>query len=90
VPSSIASTIVIGVGDPNKASLVSGHSSRQDSWSLKQVAARLGGIYHEGNRLHLPSRILDQLAMVTPRVSDVIGLRDAGLIAIGVGAGASG
>jgi Ca-activated chloride channel family protein len=90
VPASIANTIVIGVGDPNKASLISGHSSRQDTWSLKQVAARLGGLYHEGNRLHLPTSVLDSLAMVTPRVSDVIGLRDAGLIAIGVGGGLTG
>lgn len=90
VPSSIANAIVIGVGDPNKASLIAGHSSRQDGWSLKQVAARLGGIYHEGNRLHLPTKVLESLAMVTPRVSDVIGLREAGLIAIGTGAGCIG
>jgi Ca-activated chloride channel family protein len=90
VPASIANTIVIGVGDPNKATLIAGHSSRQDGWSLKQMAARLGGIYHEGNRMHLPSGILDSLAMVSPRVSDVIGLREAGLIAIGIGAGCIG
>lgn len=87
VPGSIANSIVIGVGDPAKASLVSGHSSRQDTWALKQLAARLGGFYHEGNRLHLPSALLDRLSMISPRVSNLIGLREAGLIALGVGCG---
>lgn len=85
LPASIADTIVIGVGDPGRASLVGGHASRQDTWSLKQVAARLGGIYHEGNRLHLPSSVLDRLSMITPTVGSVIGLREAALIALGLG-----
>lgn len=86
LPGSIASAIVIGVGDPNKATLVSGHSSRQDTWALKQLAAKLQGTYHEGNRLHLPSAVLDRLSMVTPRIGNVVGLREAGLIALGLGA----
>jgi len=90
VPGSIASTIVIGVGDPGKASLVSGHSSRQDTWALKQLAARLNGVYHEGNRLHLPSSILDRLSMITPNAGGLIGLREAGILALGVGAGVLG
>ncbi len=54
LPPAIADTIVIGVGDPNKASIVSGHSSKQEAMSLKTLAARLGGTYHEGNRLPPP------------------------------------
>jgi hypothetical protein len=53
--------------------------------SLKTLAARLGGIYHEGNRLHLPSEVLKKLAMITPNAGAELGIRDAALIALGVG-----
>lgn len=85
LPSSIADTIVIGVGDPAKATPVSGHSSRQDAWTLKQLAGRLNGYYHEGNRFHLPTKVLDKLTMLSPRGSDKVSLRDAGLAALGAG-----
>lgn len=85
LPPAIADTIVIGVGDPNKPTVVSGHGSKQESWSLKQLAARLGGIYHEGNRFHLPSEVLKNLSMITPRAGDSIGLREAGLLALAIG-----
>jgi Ca-activated chloride channel family protein len=85
-PPSIADTIVIGVGDPTRASLVSGHSSRQDAWTLKQVAAKFGGVYHDGNRLHLPSSVLDSLTMLSPRSGVPLGLREAALTAVGTGA----
>jgi Ca-activated chloride channel family protein len=89
LPPAIADTIVIGVGDPNKASIVSGHSSKQEALSLKTLAARLGGTYHEGNRLHLPSEVLKKLAMITPNAGGELGLRDAALIALGAGASMS-
>jgi len=85
-PLSIADTIVIGVGDPTKPTLISGHSSRQDPWLLKTLAARLGGYFHEGNTRHLPTEIVERLSMISPRVSDVVGLREAGLMAMGTGA----
>lgn len=87
MPASIADTIVIGVGDPNNPTIVAGHPSRQDQWTLKQIAAKLGGYYHEGNRLHLPSSVLAKLTMMTPRTGSSLGLREAALIAIGTGAG---
>ncbi len=86
VPASIADTIVLGVGDPAKATLMNGHSSRQDVWTLKQLAARLNASYHEGNRLHLPSSVLDRLTMMSPRVANLLSLREAGLLALAVGA----
>ncbi len=86
LPASIADTIVIGVGDPARASLVSGHSSRQDAWTLKQVAAKFGGIYHDGNRMHLPSSVLDALTMLSPRDGMDLGLREVALIATALGA----
>lgn len=85
IPASIADTIVVGVGNPTKPSIVSGHSSRQDTMSLKQLAARLRGYYHEGNQLHLPSDVLDGLTMIRPRMTDKMGLRDLALAATGAG-----
>jgi len=84
-PASIADTIVIGVGDPNRATTVSGHASRQDAWTLKSLAGKLDGYYHDGNSKHLPREILEKLTMIAPRVSDALGLREAALIALGVG-----
>jgi Ca-activated chloride channel homolog len=86
LPVSIADAIVIGVGDPNRPTILSGHSSRQDAWSLKQIAAKINGIYHEGNRLHLPTAVLDRLTMMSPRAGSLLSLREAAMIAMGVGA----
>jgi hypothetical protein len=87
LPISIADTIVLGVGDPNKSSLIAGHASRQDAAGLREVAGRLGGHYHQGNEKHLPSAILDSLSMIAPRLSDGIGEREAALVALGSGVG---
>jgi Ca-activated chloride channel family protein len=84
-PPAIADTIVIGVGDPYKATLVSGHSSKQETWSLKQLAARLNGTYHEGNRLQLPTELLRKLSMISPSAGEAMGMREVGLLAIGIG-----
>jgi Ca-activated chloride channel family protein len=86
VPDSIADTIVIGVGDPYRSTMVNGHSSRQDTDALKQLAARLGGVYHNGNEKHLPTAILDKLSVTSPRKNASLGAREAALIAAGSGA----
>lgn len=85
VPDSIADSIVIGVGDPYRSTIVNGHASRQDADSLKQLAARLGGVYHNGNEKHLPSSVLDALSVTSPRESKSVGVREAALVATGVG-----
>ena len=84
-PASIADAIVIGVGDPNRATAIAGHASRQDAWTLKSLAAKLDGIYHDGNTRHLPREVIERLTMVAPRVSDAIGLREAALVSLAVG-----
>ncbi len=86
VPDSIADAIVIGVGDPYRSTVINGHASRQDGDSLKQLAARLGGLYHNGNEKHLPSHVLDKLSLTSPRASMGVGLREAALVAGGTGA----
>jgi len=85
LPDSIADAIVIGVGNSARGMSIAGRSSRQDANSLKQLAARLGGTYHDGNSRHLPSRVLDGLTMVQPRGDGLIGLRDLALLCTGVG-----
>jgi Ca-activated chloride channel homolog len=76
LPASIADVLVVGVGDPQQTMSVGGHASRQDTVSLKQLAARLGGVYHQGNTRHPPSRLLEDLTMIEPRLSDGDGLRE--------------
>jgi Ca-activated chloride channel family protein len=87
LPDSIADAIVIGVGSSTRGMSIAGRSSRQDANSLKQLAARLGGTYHDGNTRHLPSRVLDGLTMVRPRGDGLIGLRDLALLCTAVGCG---
>ena len=86
LPASIADVIVIGVGDPYRSLAIAGHSSRQDTTSLKQLAARLGGHYHQGNEKHLPSSILEELTMIEPRLSDQTSLRELALLLTGLSA----
>lgn len=86
VPSSIANTIIIGVGDNNRSTTLWGRPSRQDSASLRQLATRLGGLYHDGNIKHLPSTVLEQLSMIQPRVGADVALRDLALACVGIGA----
>ncbi|MAT15382.1 MAG: hypothetical protein CMJ46_08945 [Planctomyces sp.] len=63
MPVSIANTVVIGVGDAQKGSFIDGRHSRQDVSTLRQVAIRLNGTYHNGNEKHLSTDLIDQLAV---------------------------
>ncbi len=85
IPGSIADSIVIGVGDPTRPTMVSGHRSTQDTSSLKSLANKLKGIYHQGNNRHLPSEVLSRLSMVQPRMGEGIGLREIALSCLVLG-----
>lgn len=80
IPKAIAETLVIGVGKTNAATNIAGHASRQDADSLRRLAKQLRGTYFDANQQHLPSELLDRLAVVQPRVGDSVRLRDAALI----------
>lgn len=82
LPDSIADVIVIGVGDPYRSTMINGHGSRQDADSLKNLAAQLKGLYHNGNEKHLPSSILDNLSLTSPRSGSGIGLREAAITSL--------
>jgi Ca-activated chloride channel homolog len=58
MPISVRDVVIIGVGDPKGGKLIDGHHSRQDTSTLRQMAARLRGTYHDGNQHQLPSDLL--------------------------------
>jgi len=58
MPASVRSTIVVGVGDAKTGKFIDGRNSRQEVAVLKQVAARLGGSFHDGNERHLASDLI--------------------------------
>jgi Ca-activated chloride channel family protein len=61
MPSAVAEVIFAGVGDAARGTFIDGHLSRQDQASLSQLARRLGGHYHDGNRKQVPSELLRRL-----------------------------
>jgi Ca-activated chloride channel family protein len=87
MPASIADVLIVGVGDPRHGSFIDGRMSRQDASTLRQIAVRLGGIYHDGNTKHIPTATLNQLTVI-PRKSafEKLTRREYALIACGLGA----
>lgn len=87
MPPAIGKVLVIGVGDAASGRFIDGHQSRQDSAMLRQVATRLGGVYHDGNEKHLGSEELTGLAEMMPMKDPAgRGLREAALAAVASGA----
>ncbi|QDV37510.1 vWA domain-containing protein [Tautonia plasticadhaerens] len=64
LPASIDQVLVLGVGDPRNGSFINGGQSRQDAGMLRQIAARLGGTYHDANENHVPSDLVARLTLV--------------------------
>ncbi len=64
LPASIANVVIVGVGDAKTGRFIAGHLSRQDVSSLRQLAVRLGGTYHDGNEKHLSTDLVNQLTLV--------------------------
>lgn len=85
MPRSIIDALVVGVGNPYRGTQIGGRSSRQDAASLKQLAARLRGTYHDGNAHHLPTGVLMGLRMLGTEADSRPTLRTIALIATGVG-----
>jgi hypothetical protein len=71
LPDAINRVVVVGVGDPQKATEINEHLSRQDRDELDKLSRRLGGQYHDGNLIALPSHLLGDLATPHP-VSRVV------------------
>ena len=58
MPKSVKGVLVVGVGDPKSGTFLEGRNSKQDVSTLRQIALRLGGTYHDGNRKHLPTDVI--------------------------------
>ncbi|MEZ6185313.1 MAG: VWA domain-containing protein [Planctomycetota bacterium] len=87
LPASVRDLLVVGVGDPHQGSFVSGRLSRQDVPTLRQIAARLGGVYHDGNTRHLSSDTLGSLLPARSRsVWERLTRREYALLATLLGA----
>lgn len=86
IPKAISDTLVIGVGQTGQSTSIAGHPSRQDVGSLRTLAEQLRGSYFDANLNHLPSELLNRLSIIQPRVGQDIGLRDAAVFVIVLGA----
>ncbi len=87
LPASVAHVLVVGIGDPQKGQFIDGHLSRQDASSLRQLAVRLGGNYHNGNEKHLPTDLLRRVTLAEAQsMVERLTRREYALIACAVGA----
>lgn len=62
MPASVSSVIVVGVGDPQTGRFIDGRQSRQDVPTLRQIAARLAGTFHNGNEKQLATSLIAEAA----------------------------
>lgn len=87
LPSSISEVLIVGVGDPRTGRFIDGRQSRQDASTLRQIAARLDGTYHDANQKHLPTDLIRRLTFM-PRKTFLERLtrREYALFACGLGA----
>jgi len=86
MPASVAHVLVVGVGDPVIGKFIDGKQSRQDSSTLRQIAVRLGGVYHNGNENHLSTAVIKRLTDAKGRSKlEQLTRREYALIASGIG-----
>jgi Ca-activated chloride channel family protein len=64
MPKSVKNILVVGVGNPVTGTFLDGKNSKQDSSTLRQIALRLGGHYHNGNEKNLPGETIGYLTAV--------------------------
>jgi Ca-activated chloride channel family protein len=87
LPDSIDSVVLVGVGDVLAGRSIAGHKSRQDASTLRQLAVRLGGTYHNGNEKQLPMELLTRITAVPGQsVFERLTLREYALAAVAAGA----
>jgi Ca-activated chloride channel family protein len=87
LPRSIVQVLVLGVGDPVAGTYIDGHQSRQEAVTLRELAQRLHGEYHDANERHLGSPQLVALSRLMPlKDAEASGRREAALAATCVGA----
>lgn len=86
LPASIADVLIVGIGDTKKGSFINGKNSRQDVSTLRQIAARLGGTYHNGNEKHLSTALIEKLTTQMEGESRIqLTARELALVVLGIG-----
>ncbi|HEY1190533.1 MAG TPA: VWA domain-containing protein [Gemmata sp.] len=90
MPASIGNNVVmVGVGNPTVGKSLGGHSTRQDVSTLRQVAARLHGTYHDGNEKQLTTELISRIdERAKPKGGDKWTAREYALVCAGAGASA--
>jgi Ca-activated chloride channel homolog len=87
MPASIKHILLVGVGDSQAGTYIDGHQSRQEAASLRQVAARLGGVYHDGNEKHIPTDMLRGVTFFSAKGTlERLTRREYALLSCGAGA----
>ena len=87
MPASVSHVVIVGVGDPVNGMFIDGGQSRQDTSTLRQIAVRLRGTYHNGNVNHLSTDLLRKLSPADSRSEwEKLTRREWALIACGGGA----
>jgi Ca-activated chloride channel family protein len=87
MPPSIGSNVVmVGVGNPTTGRSIGGHSSRQDVSTLRQVATRLNGVYHDGNEKQLSTELVTKVdQQATRKKEDQWTKREWALLCVAAG-----
>jgi Ca-activated chloride channel homolog len=86
LPDSVAHVLVVGVGNPQAGKFIDGHQSRQDASTLRQLAVRLNGSYHDGNEKQIPTDLLKQVTAYPGKSTlEKLTKREYALIAVAVG-----
>jgi Ca-activated chloride channel family protein len=86
MPDSVKSVIIVGVGDPMVGKFIDGKQSRQDVPTLKQIAARLGGAFHNGNEKQIPTALVaEATGLEEEDVFEKLTRREYALIACAAG-----
>lgn len=87
MPASISQVLVVGVGDPRVGSFIDGRHSRQAVSTLRQIANRLRGTYHNGNEHQISTDTLLRVAQpVEAGTFEKLTRREYALLACAAGA----
>ena len=89
MPASIGNNVVVvGVGNPSVGKSLGGHNTRQDVSTLRQLATRLSGMYHNGNDKHLTTEMVSSIdERAKPKGGDKWTLRELALFLSSLGVG---
>jgi Ca-activated chloride channel family protein len=87
MPASIGNNVVmVGVGNPTVGKSLGGHTTRQDASTLRQVAARLNGTYHDGNEKQLSTELVSKIdERAKPKTGEQWTAREYALLCAGAG-----